>query len=255
MWDMVLVRLAAVRLASSVDQWDGNSGSADLSATSSSADGADAHVHAVFEAGRVARGLRRAFDIAMASLALIIAAIPMAIIAVLVVATSRGKVLFSQSRAGRGGQPIQVLKFRSMCEGAQDLLDADEDLRAAYIANDFKLPGDTDPRITPVGRFLRKTSLDELPQLWNVIRGDMSMVGVRPLLHDELAGRPEYDQALYCLLRPGLTGLWQVRGRSSVDQVNRMGLDREYIENWSPWNDAKILALTPLAVLRIHHTH
>jgi lipopolysaccharide/colanic/teichoic acid biosynthesis glycosyltransferase len=142
-----------------------------------------------------------------------------------------------------------------MCDNAHDLLHADEELRAAYVANDFKLDGEHDPRITKIGRFLRKTSLDELPQLWNVLRGDMSMVGIRPLLFDELALRPEYDQDLYRQLRPGITGLWQVKGRSTVDPIDRMALDREYVETWSPWNDTKIIFGTPFAVLRIHHTH
>jgi lipopolysaccharide/colanic/teichoic acid biosynthesis glycosyltransferase len=144
--------------------------------------------------GHIALGLRRALDISVASVLLVIFAIPAAIIALLVAATSRGGALFSQTRIGRGGQPITVLKFRSMCDGAHDLLHADEELRAAYVSNDFKLDGKHDPRITKIGRFLRKTSLDELPQLWNVLRGDMSMVGIRPLLFDELALRPEYDQ-------------------------------------------------------------
>lgn len=206
-------------------------------------------------AGRIALGLRRALDIGVASVMLVLLAIPMAVIAVLVAATSRGGALYSQTRVGRNGQPINVLKFRSMCEGAHDMLNADEELRAVYVANDFKLEGQQDPRITKIGRLLRKTSLDELPQLWNVLKGDMSMVGIRPLLFDELALRPEYDQDLYRQLRPGITGLWQVKGRSNVDPVDRIALDREYVETWSPWNDAKIIFGTPLAVLRINHTH
>jgi lipopolysaccharide/colanic/teichoic acid biosynthesis glycosyltransferase len=205
--------------------------------------------------GRTGRVLRRVVDISVASVALVLLAIPMGFIALVIAANSRGGALFVQTRVGRRGDPIRVLKFRSMVDGAHDSLIADDELRAAYVANDFKLDGDHDPRITNVGRLLRKTSLDELPQLWNVIRGDMSVVGNRPLLFEELALRPEYDQELYKLLQPGMTGLWQVRGRSNLDAVERIALDREYVENWSPWNDAKIICLTPLAVFRIHHTH
>ena len=206
---------------------------------------------------RIAAGaeIRRAIDVVVAVLAVVVLAIPMAIIALLVVATSRGGVLFGQTRVGRDGDPITVYKFRSMCDGAHDLLHTDDELRNQYIANDFKLDGAVDPRITRVGRILRKTSLDELPQLWNVLRGDMSLVGIRPLLFEELAIRPRHDQNLYRLLRPGMTGLWQVRGRSSVEAGDRIALDREYVEDWSIAGDLEILCRTPLAVLRISQTH
>ena len=210
------------------------------------------------EAGeKVAAGarVRRSIDVVVTLVALVMLAIPMAVIALLVVATSRGGIFFGQTRVGRNGDPITVYKFRSMCEGAHDLLQANEELRSQYLANDFKLDGAADPRITKLGRVLRKTSLDELPQLWNVLRGDMSLVGIRPLLFEELAIRPRHDQHLYRLMRPGMTGLWQVRGRSSVDADDRIDLDREYVERWSIGSDLKILCRTPLAVLRIGHTH
>lgn len=182
-------------------------------------------------------------------------AVPMGLIAILVGGTSRGSVFYRQTRVGRDGRAIQLVKFRSMCDGADVLLAQDAELRAHYVANDFKISSERDSRITRVGRILRKTSLDELPQLWNVLRGDMSVVGVRPLLFEELAARPAHDQELYRRLEPGMTGLWQVRGRSTVGAVDRIALDREYVENWSVRNDVRLLLATPRAVLRIHHAH
>jgi lipopolysaccharide/colanic/teichoic acid biosynthesis glycosyltransferase len=106
-----------------------------------------------------------------------------------------------------------------------------------------------------VGRWLRRTSLDELPQLINVVLGTMSIVGVRPVEPQQLASWPDENQDLYKTLRPGMTGLWQVEGRSTVRSHDRLALDRSYLENWSVWADVKIAARTPFALLRIHHAH
>jgi lipopolysaccharide/colanic/teichoic acid biosynthesis glycosyltransferase len=163
-------------------------------------------------------------------------------------------VIFKQARVGRNGELFEVYKFRTMRNGThREVLD-DAAARKAYRDNDFKLRPD-DPRITAIGRLLRKTSLDELPQLVNVLRGNMSIVGVRPLLEEEVALRPDYDQQLYRTMRPGMTGLWQVEGRSTVQKEDRLHLDRRYIEDWSVLGDIKILARTPYALLRIHHAH
>lgn len=198
--------------------------------------------------------LQRAFDLTAAFVAVVIFAPFALLIALLVKTTSRGPVFFKQQRVGVGGELFQVWKFRTMVDGTHHAILADEATRRAYEANDFKLPAD-DPRITRVGRLLRRTSLDELPQLINVVLGTMSIVGVRPLLPQELAQRPRYDQDLYKMLRPGMTGLWQVEGRSTVRSLDRLALDRSYLENWSVWADVKIAARTPFALLRIHHAH
>ena len=198
--------------------------------------------------------LQRAFDVTLAALGCLLFAIPVVVLALGVKLTSRGPVLFVQRRDGHGGDPFDVYKFRTMRDGThREVLD-DEAARQAYHDNDFKLPPD-DPRITAIGRLLRKTSLDELPQLVNVLRGEMSIVGVRPLLAEEVAMRPAYDQALYRTKRPGMTGLWQVEGRSTVQKIDRLHLDRRYLEEWSVWGDVKIAARTPFAVLRISHAH
>jgi undecaprenyl-phosphate galactose phosphotransferase len=141
-----------------------------------------------------------------------------------------------------------------MFDGAHEMVLADDLMRARYRANDFKLPPDH-PCITRVGAVLRRTSLDELPQFINVVSGEMSLVGVRPLLAEELALRPEYDQDLYRTTPPGLTGLWQVEGRSTVQKDDRLHLDRGYLEQASLWQDIKILARTPAALLRTSHAH
>ena len=138
--------------------------------------------------------------------------------------------------------------------GTHEEILGDATSRAAYESNGWKLDRD-DPRITRIGRWLRRTSLDELPQLLNVLAGDMSLVGVRPLLVDELARRPVYDQELYSSMRPGMTGLWQVGGRSTLDDVDRLELDRSYIECWSLRGDVALLARTPVAVLQVSQAH
>jgi lipopolysaccharide/colanic/teichoic acid biosynthesis glycosyltransferase len=194
------------------------------------------------------------FDIAVAVAAVMVFAIPALLIAIAVRVTSSGPIFFRHQRVGRNGQLFSVMKFRSMRDGTHAEVISCDVAKQAYRDNDFKLPPN-DPRITSIGKILRKTSLDELPQLLNVIRGDMSIVGVRPLLAEEVALRPSYDQRLYELMRPGMTGLWQVEGRSTVGKTDRLALDRRYLEDWSLWADVKIALRTPYALLRIHHAH
>lgn len=202
---------------------------------------------------RAGLAVKRSLDVVAASALLLILFPVMFLIGVLVAVTSPGGPLFVQERVGRDAKNFRLYKFRTMREGTYEEVMSDPDLRAQYEANDFKL-ANTDRHITPIGSFLRKASLDELPQLWNVLRGDMSLVGVRPLLRHELAQRPPFDQVLYSTARPGLTGLWQVGGRSDVTGTDRIALDRTYIEDWGLLNDAKILCRTPLAVVRVERT-
>lgn len=194
------------------------------------------------------RRLNRALDIAIGLASLILCAPVMVVIAVLIRVTSRGPVIFRQSRVGLGAQSFEMLKFRTMANGTHAEVLNDPELRLLYELNDFKLPSD-DPRITRVGRFLRRTSLDELPQLVNVLKGEMGLVGVRPLLPNELQIRSGHDRELYAHHRPGLTGLWQVAGRSTVGDTDRIELDRRYLEDWSVRSNVKILLRTPWAVL------
>ena len=172
------------------------------------------------------------------------------LIAALIKLTSPGPVLYGQRRHGRGGQTFTAWKFRSMVANAGEALErilaADPGLREEWL-RDQKLRHD--PRVTPIGRFLRRTSLDELPQLWNILLGEMSLVGPRPIVAKEIA-RYGDDFALYKKVTPGLTGLWQVSGRNLLTYEQRIGFDLYYVRNWSIWLDLHILARTVQTVLR-----
>lgn len=161
---------------------------------------------------------------------------------------SAGPVFFSQWRIGQNGRPIRVYKFRTMVVDAEntlkEMLAKDPALRAEW-ARDQKLS--RDPRLTGMGRFLRHTSLDELPQIWNVLKNEMSLVGPRPIV-DEETERYGESYELYKRVKPGLTGLWQVSGRNDIDYANRVELDKYYIYNWSVWLDIYILFKTLPAI-------
>jgi Undecaprenyl-phosphate galactose phosphotransferase WbaP len=201
------------------------------------------------QAARRAQRLRRAFDIAFASL-LGLAALPFGLLIALAIRLeSRGPVFFAHTRVGRGQKPFRLWKFRSMAPGADEtlrkLLEEDPE-RAREWALTRKLRND--PRVTRVGRFLRRTSLDELPQLWNVVRGDMSMVGPRPIVAEEVS---RYGPAimLYAQVAPGLTGLWQVSGRNDTHYSRRVALDSDYIRNRTLAMDFSILLNTVRVVV------
>lgn len=172
-----------------------------------------------------------------------------ALLAVLIRATSRGPAFYSQGRLGRDGRLIRVWKFRTMAADADQALEAylqrRPELREEW-ARERKLRDD--PRVTAVGRFLRRMSLDELPQIWNVLRGEMSLVGPRPIVEAEI---PKYGASfdLYRRVTPGITGLWQVSGRSDTGYGERVGLDVYYVRNWSVWLDLFILAQTVRVVV------
>jgi lipopolysaccharide/colanic/teichoic acid biosynthesis glycosyltransferase len=160
--------------------------------------------------------------------------------------SSKGPVIFRQVRIGRGGQPFTMLKFRTMVLNADQLKD---DLRAKHDLDDpmFKLTDD--PRITGSGKFLRRWSLDELPQLFNALGGSMSLVGPRPHPLDDV-DRYELEAYRRLALKPGLTGLWQVEGRSDLDWAEALQLDLYYVETWSLSGDVVLLARTVRAVVQ-----
>lgn len=197
-----------------------------------------------FTAGQ--RFVKRMFDLVV-SLALVVVLSPLlALVAVIVMTTSKGPVLFSQERIGMHGKPFRMFKFRSMRQGADKELKALLDAQGASEKPLFKVKDD--PRITPIGAFLRKHSLDELPQLFNVLGGSMSLVGPRPQIAAEVA---LYSDAARrrLLTRPGITGLWQVSGRSALEWEDAVRLDLYYVENWSLAGDVMILAKTAGAVI------
>lgn len=197
-----------------------------------------------------ARTLKRVFDIITAS-ALMVFLAPLMIFYAVLIRLDGGPAVFGHERVGMNGKPFQCLKFRTMVADAGERLEshlmADPDARAEWDST-FKLK--TDPRITWIGRFLRKTSLDELPQLLNVMRGEMSLVGPRPVIQEELETYYGEDVAHYTKALPGITGLWQVSGRNDTSYAERVRLDAWYAKNWSLWGDIVILARTVPAVLR-----
>jgi exopolysaccharide biosynthesis polyprenyl glycosylphosphotransferase len=193
---------------------------------------------------RSSKLLKRSFDLLGAMLLLIAVAPLMALIALAIRRGSPGPVLFRQSRVGRGGEPFEILKFRTMVDGAEALKDG---LRALnHNGALFKIHDD--PRITRAGGALRRTSLDELPQIFNVLRGQMSLVGPRPLVADEEGSIPGMRRGRL-RLTPGMTGPWQISGGARVPLDEMVKLDHLYVSNWTLWGDVKILLRTVPYVL------
>jgi len=190
---------------------------------------------------------KRIMDVAGAFLLLILTSLPMAVMALLIRWTSPGPIIFSQSRSGLHGRPFRMYKFRSMVTNAEQArveLEALNEMAGPV----FKIQ--EDPSVTPLGRWLRRTSFDELPQLWNILRGEMSLVGPRPLPLYETANFGDVSQRRRMSVRPGLTCLWQVRGRNEItDFKDWVRLDLEYIDRWTIWLDIQILARTVPVVL------
>lgn len=192
--------------------------------------------------------VKRIFDIVVGT-ALLVAAAPLMAVIAWQIRKSGGPALFAHERIGRHGRLFKCYKFRTMVTDASTVLArllAERPEAREEWERDFKLKND--PRITPIGRWLRQTSFDELPQLLNVIKGEMSLVGPRPVVKDELRRYGE-AQLYYTQVRPGLTGLWQISGRNDVDYGRRVSLDTWYVRNWNLWYDVVILAKTCTAVL------
>lgn len=192
------------------------------------------------------RWVKVVFDVTSAGVALLLLSPLLLAAAVAVRTTSRGPVLYRSERMGLDGQPFSMLKFRSMVDGADAKLG---ELAAAGAGNEVLFKMKADPRVTRVGRVLRKFSLDELPQLWNVVRRDMSLVGPRPPLRSEVETYSG-DVRRRLLVKPGITGLWQVSGRSDLSWEESVRLDLTYVENWSMVTDLIIIWRTVNAVLR-----
>jgi len=191
--------------------------------------------------------VKRAMDLLLTILGLLVIWPVLLLIALAIKLDSRGPVFFKQTRAGVGGQPFGMLKFRTMRQGADKEKAALQHLNESGDPRLFKIKDD--PRVTRVGRFLRRTSLDELPQVFNVLRGEMSLVGPRPFFPSDVASYERHHFTRLHVLT-GITGLWQVSGRSDiVDFEEVIRLDREYIENWSVLADVSILLRTLPAAL------
>lgn len=200
------------------------------------------------------RAVKRAIDIIGSSLGLLVLSPLLAAVAVWVKLDSSGSVVFAQERLGRHGRRFRCYKFRSMLQNAEEVLRSDPALHQLYLDSDYKLPEDRDPRLTNSGRFLRKTSLDELPQLVNVLLGQMSLIGPRPIVPNEIE---HYEQGapLFLSLRPGITGAWAANGRSKIGYPDRAHMELEYVRNWSLFSDLAILVKTVPAVIRSRGAH
>lgn len=209
---------------------------------------------------RVALALKRTMDV-VGALSLVILCSPLMLVTALAVKlTSPGPIIFRQTRVGRGGQPFNFYKFRSMRAGGDDRLHREYVAKLIAGQNQEVNEGNpskpvykmqADPRITAVGRIIRKTSIDELPQLINVLKGEMSLVGPRPPIPYETEKYQSWHMRRLQEVRPGMTGLWQVEGRSKTTFDDMVRLDLRYIRNWSLWLDIKILFRTVAVVLRM----
>jgi lipopolysaccharide/colanic/teichoic acid biosynthesis glycosyltransferase len=177
--------------------------------------------------------LKRSLDVIVSAISLVVLGPLLLTIALLVRLTSSGEVFFTQARLGKGGVPFEIYKFRTMLKDAPDRRNPDGST----------FTGESDPRVTRVGRFLRKTSLDELPQLYNVLRGEMSLVGPRPDKVDQMSYYTP-EEAHKLLVKPGITGQAQISGRNGIPWAERKRLDVEYVRRQSFWLDLRILMLT-----------
>ena len=194
--------------------------------------------------------VKRVFDVISASLVLLLVAPLLILIAIAIRLQDGEKAIYAQTRYGLNGRAFQCLKLRSMVPNAaeklQQLLDSDPEAKREWELTQ-KLTND--PRITKLGKFIRATSIDELPQLINIIRGDMSVVGPRPIQFSEFSKYGD-DLAHYCSVRPGLTGLWQVSGRSNISYAERVAIDKRYVQTRTFWGDLAIIFKTIPAVLK-----
>lgn len=197
-----------------------------------------------------ALGLKRGLDFCAALCALILLTPFLLGLACWVKFDSPGPIFFRQVRLGKGGQPFVMLKFRTMAVAAPQLLEThlNENPDARLTWTQFQKLMD-DPRLTRAGKFLRRLSLDELPQLWNVLCGEMSLVGPRPCLPEQKEFYCEHF-VWYAAMRPGMTGLWQVSGRNQLSFLERVWLDVQYVQQWSWCGDVRILLQTPGVVFR-----
>jgi len=199
---------------------------------------------------RATAAAKRIFDVVTSGGLLLVGGPVWIGLAAYVKCTSRGPVFFGQTRLGKRGVPFRLYKFRTMCPEAEAMLDASPLLRARHRDGGYKLPDADDSRITPAGRVLRRCGLDEVPQLFNVLRGEMSLVGPRPIVPDEAARYREFPSVVQ-FVRPGITGPWQLRDTESCDYHERATIDRRYAERLSLSTDLMILLRTLRRIARI----
>lgn len=171
------------------------------------------------------------------------------VLAIKIKRVDHGPVFFKQIRIGKDGKPFKMYKFRSMIENAEEVLKSNPELYKEYVANDFKLPEDKDPRTTAVGRWMRKTSIDELPQFINILKGEMSIIGPRPIVKGELENYGDRADK-FLSVKPGAMGLWQASGRSNISYPERCDIELEYVDKASFWYDWKIFFMTLISIFK-----
>ena len=195
------------------------------------------------------------FDKIFSLLAIIFVSPIILILSIFIILFDGFPIFFKQKRVGKNGQLFNVYKFRSMVKNAEDTLKNDKDLYHKYINNDYKLDPSEDPRILPIGNFIRKASIDELPQFFNVLKGDMSVVGPRPVVPSELNDLYGDKSIIYTSVKPGITGLWQASGRSELKGEDRVKLDIEGIQKKSFLFDIYIILKTIYVVFTKRGAH
>ena len=196
---------------------------------------------------KVYLAIKRLIDIIGSLIGIILLSPIYIIIAILIKFDSPGKIVFGHTRKGKGGKDIKVYKFRTMYSNANEIFESFTSEQKEEYYKNFKL--DNDPRVTKLGGFLRKTSLDELPQLFNILKGDMSIVGPRPVIEREISKYGDKAEKLFSVV-PGLAGYWQANGRSDTTYEERVEMDMYYIDNMSFYLDVKILFQTAISVLK-----
>jgi putative initial sugar transferase len=210
---------------------------------------------------KISEGLYRSFkqlaDFFIGLIGTVLLVLPSYLIIFVIYKTKgyKGSIFFTQYRVGLNGKKFKIIKFRSMVENAEEILVANKKLHQKYIENSYKLPPNEDPRLTIIGDFIRKTSIDEFPQFINVLRGEMSFIGPRPILDKELKEYTEDEQKLLLSVKPGITGMWQVSGRSDVYYPERCEMELYYPRNQSFKLDVKIFLLTIKQVLTRKGAH
>jgi exopolysaccharide production protein ExoY len=201
-----------------------------------------------FRVSAVQRHAKRLMDAVGASLGIVLLSPLFLLIALGIKLESKGPALFQHWRVGRRGRGFHCLKFRTMLADAEEILERDSELKRLYRENHYKLPDHLDPRVTRFGSFLRRTSLDELPQLFNVLTGEMSLVGPRPVVEEELE-HYRGSERLLLSVRPGMTGAWAVNGRHHVGYPRRAELELRYVRGWTIGRDLRVLGRTIGAVM------
>lgn len=197
--------------------------------------------------GKIYRAFKRIVDIILGCIGLVLLSPVFLILAICIKIDSKGPVIFAHKRIGKNGKEFNMYKFRSMYENAEKMIENFNEEQKREWQENFKL--ENDPRITKVGKFLRKTSLDELPQIVNIIKGDLSIIGPRPVIDEELEKYGK-NKDKFLSITPGLTGYWQANGRSNTTYEERMQMELYYIDNQSLWLDIKIFFKTIVSVLK-----